>query len=177
MFNKIYSICAATIIMTGFVSQVSAEEVCHNVNGSVTTENVTASLQTGSINLMIGADGEVFSKTGSLVGNVTEQEGFFTTWLSHVANFSNGRGNSFSTTGDKAVFAGVRLFDEEGNELLDKDGNYCSLYIHETISNIPHGTGFFNNVTDVEIFADGYISNCPGENNNHFELSGTICVE
>ena len=100
--------------------------------------------------------------------------------LSHVARFS--KGDSFNTTNDAAVLAfpedsPVRPVDEDGNLLLDEEGNPCSFYIHETISSIPHGTRFFRNVTSVEIFADGYVSRCPGENENYFDLSGELCVE
>jgi len=184
MFNKMYGICGiATIIMTGFVSQASADPICYTVGGSVTTENITSTLQMGNINLMLGTDGEVFSKTGSLVGNITGADGFGATLLSHVARFS--QGDSFNTTDDNAVLAfpesngysPVRLFDEDGNLLLDEDGNPCSFYIHETISNIPHGTGFFRNVTSVEMFADGYVSSCPSGSENYFDLSGELCVE
>ncbi|MCK5354211.1 MAG: hypothetical protein KAJ63_03770 [Methyloprofundus sp.] len=176
MFNKFYGICGtAAIIMVGFVSPVSAEPACYMVSGSVTTENVTSTLQIGNISLMLGTDDEVFSETGSLVGNITGADGFGTTLLSHVARFS--KGNSFNTSNDEAVlafpesngFSPVRLYDEEGNP--------CSFYIHETISSIPHGTRFFRNVTSVEIFADGYVSRCPGENENYFDLSGELCVE
>ena len=72
----------------------------------------------------------------------------------------------------------MRLSDQDGNPLLDEEGNPCSFYIHETISNIAHGTNFFKNVTsDTKMFADGYISNCPSQNENKFELSGELCVE
>ena len=184
MFNKFYGICGtAAIIMVGFVSPVSAEPACYMVSGSVTTENVTSTLQIGNISLMLGTDDEVFSETGSLVGNITGADGFGTTLLSHVARFS--KGNSFNTSNDEAVlafpesngFSPVRLYDEEGSLLLDEEGNPCSFYIHETISNIERGTGFFRDVTSAEIFADGYISSCPSENENYFDLSGELCVE
>ena len=122
-----------------------------------------------SLTLSNNDDGTVFSKSGSLVGNITGANSYGATLLSHKARFA--QVNSFVTNGDEAVLSPpyVRNFLE--------DGTPCSFWIRETISNIELGTRFFGNVTFVEIFADGYISNCPTENENHFELSGKICVE
>ena len=176
MFNKMYGICGiATIIMTGFVSQASADPICYTVSGSVTTENITSTLQIGNINLMLGSDGEFFSKTGSIVGNITGANDIGSTFLSHVARFS--MGDSFNTTGDIAELAFPESNDYNPVRLFDEYGKPCSFYIHETISNIPHGTGFFRNITSIEMFADGYVSSCPGGNENYFDLSGEICVE
>jgi len=185
MFNKFYNLsCIVAIIITGFISQASAEPICYDVGGSVTTENATPTLQIGSINLTLDNEGqEVFSETGSLVGNITGADGLGGFFLSHVARFP--QGNSFNTTGDKAVWklqdldptSFVRLFGEDNNLLLDAEGNPCSFYIHETISNISRGTKFFKDITSAEVFADGYISNCPSENENYFDLSGEICGE
>jgi len=106
----------------------------------------------------------MFSQTGSLVGNITGG-GFGVVSLSHVATFSSAQ--SFVTQDDQARITGVRDFLA--------DGTACSYYIHENISKIITGTGFFGSVKSVNIYADGYISNCPGENRNEFTLSGELC--
>jgi len=189
MLKKFYGTCGiATIIMICSVTTASAELDCDNekveVSGTVTTENVTPTLQIGNIRVILDTDGEeLFSETGSLVGNITGTDGYNTTLLSHVARFP--KGNSFNTSNDEAKLAfpesneysPVRLFNETGNLLVDEEGKPCSFYIEETISNIERGTGVFRNVTSAEIFANGYISNCPNENKNYFELSGTFCME
>jgi len=152
-------------------SSTSFAEACYSAGGTVTTENVTPTLQMGDISLTLTNtdDGTVFSETGSLVGNITGTDGIGSTLLSHKARFP--QGDSFLTKDDKAdlVYPYVRSTLE--------DGTPCSFWIHETISNIAKGTRFFKNVTSVEVFADGYISNCPGENENYFELSGELCLE
>ena len=113
------------------------------------------------------------TRPGSLVGNITGADGFFTTFLSHKARFP--QGDSFVTNDDTAVpdfqYGGNPVRAEDGN------GNACSYWILETISDIAKGTRLFKNVTSVNVVAVGYISNCPSENENHFELSGPLCVE
>ena len=157
--------------MVGY-SNLSFAEICYNAGGTVSTENVTSTLQLGSISLSLSDDGDatVFSETGSLAGNITGTDGFGTTLLSHRAKFP--QGNMFVTKADKAV-----LVLPVVRKTLEDGMTPCSFWIHETISNISVGTRFFSNVTSVEIKADGYISNCPDENENHFDLSGEVCVE
>ena len=152
-------------------SNTSSADACYNVGGTVVTENATSTVQTGTMNLTLtNADGvEVFNEAGVLVGNITGADGFGTTILSHRAQFP--QGNVFWTSGDVAqlVYPIVRA--------TLPDGTPCSFWIHETISNIKRGTRLFGNVTSAQVFADGYISNCPNENENQFELSGEICTE
>jgi hypothetical protein len=175
MKSKIVAIALlASTTMMGY-STTSFAQTCHDVSGSVTTENITSALQLGNMSLMLSdnSGSTVFSETGSLVGNITGADSFGATLLSHKARFP--QGDSFVTNDDTAVpnynegYYSVRNVDENGTP--------CSFYIHETISDIPKGTGFFKDVTSVEVFADGYISNCPNENENSFALSGVICVE
>ncbi|MEH6636153.1 MAG: hypothetical protein V7700_11565 [Halioglobus sp.] len=163
------ALLAATTTI-GYSTTSYADETCHDVSGSVSTENVTPTIQIGDISLEMGA---VFSETGSLVGNITGSDGFFTTFLSHKARFP--QGDSFVTKDDTAV----PDFQYYGNPVrtLDVDGNACSYWITENITHIERGTGFFKNVTTVNVTATGYISNCPDENKNSFVLSGTLCVE
>jgi hypothetical protein len=157
--------------MIGY-STTSFAETCYEASGSVTTENITSTLQMGNISLTLSGDGSpVFSETGSLVGNITGAEGMFTTLLSHKARFP--QGDSFVTNDDTAV-----PDFQYGNPVRRyENGVACSYWISETISDIAKGTRLFKDVTSVEVFADGYVSNCPGENENYFDLSGTLCVE
>jgi hypothetical protein len=147
-------------------SNTSFAEACFTATGTVTTQNVSPIQQIGNItlNLLNSTNNPVFSNTGSLIGNITGG-GFGVVTLSHVATFSSAQ--SFVTQDDQARITGVRDFLA--------DGTACSYYIHENISKIITGTGFFGGVKSVNIYADGYISNCPGENRNEFTLSGELC--
>ena len=165
-------------LFAGAEDCVNAGSTPYTAGGTVTTENVSPTLQMGNIHLTLSEpNGTAFDKTGSLVGNITGAESTYVTLLSHTASFSQGKGNVFVTSGDQAQVMGVRLFDDSGNLLLDTDGDPCSFLIRESITKIVQGTGFFNNVTEVEIVADGYVSNCPSENKNYFDISGHLCVE
>ena len=163
----------------------SLAETCYTVAGSVDTQNVTANTQIGQIALTLSSGGAgAFSETGTLFGNITGGSlGFGQITLSHVAKFS--KGNQFVTSGDTA---GFRLADGVAEPTpdglpgivrkLDANGAPCSFYIQEQISNIASGKKFFGNVVNpVDVTAIGYISSCPEENHNHFDLSGEICVE
>ena len=160
----------ASTAITGYANTALAE-TCYTAGGSVTTENVTTTLQMGNMSLMLSNSDDVmvFSESGSLVGNITGADGYGATLLSHKARFA--QGDSFVTNGDKAVlvFPYIRDYLENGTP--------CSFFIEETISNIELGTRFFKNVTSVRVTANGHISNCPNDNENYFELSGTLCVE
>ena len=162
----------ASTAITGYAKTALAE-TCYTAGGSVTTENVSSNLQVGNIHLTLSDHNDTeFDKTGSLVGTITGADGAGTTILSHTARFSNGHGNMFVTNGDKATLAYPYV-----RKTLEDGVTPCSFFIHESITNIAQGTGFFKHITGTEIFADGYISNCPNDNENHFELSGTLCVE
>jgi len=157
MKSKIVAVTLlASTAIIGY-SNTSFAEACYEAGGTVTTENITSTLQMGNIILTLRKSNgaTVFKRTGSLVGNITGTNGIGSTLLSHTAKFSNGKGNMFVTNGDEAVLAPPYVRDT-----LD-DGSPCSFWIHETISNIASGTGFFKKVTFVEIFANGYISNPP----------------
>ena len=172
MKSKVVAITLlASTTMIGY-SSTSFAETCYEASGSVTTENVTSTLQIGNISLTLSDKGNVvFDETGSLGGNITGADGFFTTFLSHKARFP--QGDSFVTNDDTAV-----PDFQYGNPVRTVvDGVACSYWIKETISDIAKGTRLFKNVTSVNVIAVGYISNCPSENENHFELSGPLCVE
>ena len=185
MKSKVVAITLlASSAITGYSNTLFAgAEDCVNVGstpytagGTVTTENVTPNLQMGNIHLTLSeSNGTAFDKTGSLVGNITGAESPYVTLLSHTARFP--KGNSFVSSGDKAQVIGVRLYDDSGNLLLDENGDPCSFLIHESITEIARGTGFFKKVTEIQVFADGYVSNCPSENKNYFDISGHLCVE
>jgi len=149
-------------------SATSSADICYNVEGSLTTENVTSTLQIGNVSLTLSdqSGSQVFSETGSLVGNITGADGPGTTFLSHKARFP--QGDSFITEGDVAQITGILDFDENGP---------CAFTIYEQITDIAKGTRFFKNVTSVNVTALGSVSNCPGLNENSFDLTGEICVE
>ena len=173
MKSKVFAVTLlASTTMIGY-SNIVLAETCYEAGGYVSTENITSTLQIGNINLELNDEsGAVLSETGSLVGNITGSDGYFTTFLSHKARFS--QGDSFVTNDDTAV-----PDFQYGNPVrnVDSNGNACSFWITETISDITKGTRLFKNVTSVNITAEGYISSCPGENENYFSLSGSLCVE
>jgi hypothetical protein len=176
MKSKLLAITLLTSTTLLSYSGTTFAQMCYQAGGTVTTENVTPTLQIGNIDLTLSdSNGAAFNETGSLVGNITGAEGAGVILLSHAAKFP--KGNNFVTNADKAFIVGVRLYDDFGNFLVDEEGNFCSFLIHESITEIAGGTRFFKNVIEVSISADGYISNCPAENNNYFELSGSLCVE
>ena len=172
MKSKLFAITLLTsAAITGY-SSTSFAEICYDVGGVVNTKNATSTLQIGNISIALSnaGTGEVFNDTGPLIGNITGTDGFGATLLSHKATFT--AGNLFVTSGDKAelAFPYVRATLEDGV-------TPCSFWIHETINNIVKGNGLFGNVTSIKVFADGYISYCPNENENQFNLSGEICVD
>jgi hypothetical protein len=164
-------------------SSVGLAETCYTVEGEVKTVNVSEEIQYGSIELLLldQEDDEAFRENGILIGKVTGADvklGVMTTYLSHTAFFDYD--NIFITWGDAANIdtskgvEGVRKWAEDGTETPLP----CSFYISEEIKEIAFGTGFFaQTVRSVDIVADGYISNCDGENENEFELTGELCVD
>lgn len=173
-------ILAITLLASTIISGSLAAQTCYNASGSVTTENVTSTLQIGSISLTLSDqsnDMVVFNEIGTLVGNITGNDGFGTTLLSHVAKFP--QGNRFVTNGDVAGLAFPEPYYSPVRNTVDgtPEGTPCSFWIREKISNIVQGTRFFNNVSSVDIYADGYISSCPDDNENYFEISGSLCVD
>jgi hypothetical protein len=101
----------------------------------------------------------VFEKDGGIVGRVTSQDtttGVST--LDHHIVFANGE---IETNGDKA-------------QIIYPTSD-CSFKVSETISNF-WGTNFFKRASGV-IHADGDVSFCEGENGNHFDLTGTVCLK
>ena len=149
----------------------SLAETCYQAGGTVSTENITSTMQLGSIQLTLTLDGNtMFSETGSLAGNITGTEGVGISVLSHRAKFP--KGYKFVTRADKAGLVSPYV-----RRILADGTTPCSFWIHETISEISVGTKLFRNITSIDISADGYTSNCPEENANQFKLSGLICVE
>ena len=169
MKSKVIGIALLAATTSIGYSATSFAEMCYTVGGSLTTENVTPSLQMGNISLTLSDDSgeEVFSETGSLVGNITGTDEWGKTFLYHKARFP--QGDSFRTEGDVATITEFLDFDEQGMP--------CAFGIIEKITDIPKGTNFFKNVTNVDVTATGTVSNCPGLNENFFELSGELCVK
>jgi len=172
MRNKFVKKIILAIILPLFAtwSSICASDTCYTVEGEVKTVNISQTTQIGSINILLldEYDNEAYRETGGLVGNITRGD-FFTTYLSHSAQLSDG--GMFVTSDDEAVATGIRKHAENGTP--------CSFFMHEKITNIVQGSGFFANVTNAEIHADGYISACiaDGENENEFELTGQLCVD
>lgn len=151
-------------------SSTSSAEICYDVAGSLTTENVTESLQIGNVSLILSdksSGEEIISEKGSLLGNITGSPEFGVSTLSHKARFP--RGDSFVTDGDKARITDI-LGTNQGS--IPRAFN-----IDEKITDVVKGTRFFKNFTSVNVTALGTVSNCPGLNENSFDLSDELCVE
>lgn len=152
-------------------SSTGLAATCYTVEGEVKTVNKSPIMQVGTLDLLLldKFDNEAFRGTASLVGTITGAD-ISAIFLSHTASFDEF--NGFVTNGDRAVITGLRKFDDDGV-------TPCSFTVVEQISQIASGSGFFQNVSEVDIVAEGYISSCllDGENENEFELSGTLCVE
>lgn len=150
-------------------SGLCVSDTCYIVKGEVKTVNISATNQSGHIDLLLLDEhgNEAFRETGNLVGTITGGD-FGETFLSHNVSFDDG--SNFITSNDVATVVDIRK--------LAEDGVPCSFFMHEVITNIEGGSGFFGNVKEVEIHADGYVSACfaGGENENEFELTGTLCV-
>ena len=83
------TLLASTTII-GHSNTSFAKNGCFIAQGTVTTNNVSPTQQTGQITLKLldsSKNKEVFSDTGYLVGTITGTNGFGATLLSHVANF------------------------------------------------------------------------------------------
>jgi hypothetical protein len=162
----------ASTITIGYSTTSIAEEICYSVGGSLTTENITNTLQIGNMTLTLSDEnGEIFNETGSLVGNITGGDASIgQSVLSHKARFP--QGDSFVTEGDLAQITGLLDFI-----FVDGVPVPCAFSISEYITDIPKGTRLFKNVTSVNVAAQGAVYNCPSKNENSFELSGVLCVE
>jgi len=169
MKSKSLAIALLAATTTLGYSTTSFAEICYDVGGFLTTENVTSSLQIGNVSLTLSDDsGQVFSETGSLVGNITDANTTGATFLYHKARFP--QGDSFRTEGDVAQIIGGPIAFEE-------NGTPCAFPILEKITEISKGTGIFKNVTHVDVTANGTVSACSFNNENAFELIGKLCVE
>lgn len=161
---------AVCCLLSATCSSVAVANTCYTVEGEVKTANVSPVMQVGSIDLQWydDDDNEVFNQSGHLSGTITGGE-MGRMYLSHSAGFDDG--SEFHTTGDVAYIMGIRK--------VGADGMPCAFDVHEVISEIASGTGFFCAVSDVLINADGYVDSCiaEGDNENEFELSGSLCVD
>ena len=170
MKSKSIAIALLAATTTIGYSATSFAEICYGVGGSLTTENVTSSLQIGDMSLTLNdnSGNQVFSETGSLVGNITGANATGATFLYHKARFP--QGDSFRTEGDKAQIIGAPL-------AFEGDGAPCAFPIIEKITEISKGTGIFKSVTRIDVTAHGTVSACSFNNENSFELVGQLCVE
>jgi len=173
MKSKVVAIslfASSSILGLGYSSITFADvEFCYDVDGYVSTQNVTQSIQVGSIDLVIknqvDPNDVVFESTGNLVGSITsfpENYPEKPILLSHAAKFP--KGNNFVTNGDEGY-------------LFPKDQYGCLFNAQEKIKEIAGGSRFFKGVTRVDIQATGEVSYCPQANMNWFYLAGEVCFD
>ena len=142
-----------------------------SVSGSVSTMNIGENnqgqqQQFGTIEMRLtktNNSGKVaFDQHGTIFGTVTDETvdmyGRPVSILSHTITFEDD--SSIETVGDEATITGAI--------------SQCSFVVEEVISNF-WGTQTFKRATG-EIRADGSISVPPCDNQNTFELSGTVCL-
>ena len=164
--SLVKTLLAATTIA---YSLAASAEICYDVSGSLSSKNITPSLQMGNMDFTLHQNDQVvFSESGTLVGNIASSSAEYgMTILDHDGKFP--QGNKFKTRGDVARIVGIAG--------AESDGTLCAFFIEELISDMPKGTGIFKQVTAVEIMAEGTVSNCSYHNENVFTLSGQLCVE
>lgn len=140
-----------------------------NVNGSVTTINVTPSKQVGQICLALieSASGrEALNDCGALIGRtVASDPETGTSTHSHTAVFDFR--NAFVTQNDQAQVTGVLAVDDAGAP--------CAFSVYETITEIQKGIGIFRGGS-LAVTATGSVSTCPNKNLNTFTLAGEACI-
>jgi len=142
-----------------------------SVSGSVSTMNIGPNnqgqqQQVGTIEMQLtktNKSGKVaFDQHGTIFGIVTDETvgiyGGPVSILSHTITFEDD--SSIETVGDEAAITSAI--------------SQCSFVVAEVISNF-WGTQTFKRATG-EIRADGSISVPPCDNQNTFELSGTVCL-
>jgi hypothetical protein len=141
-----------------------------NVNGNVTTVNVSETRQVGQIcmTMVRSKNGhEVFNDCGALVGKVvTPVDKSGVSELKHTAVFD--LRDIFVTRGDQAQISLPPL-------ALDETGAPCAFSVEEHISEIDKGTGIFRGA-QIDVTATGSISFCPDHNLNTFTLQGEACI-
>lgn len=145
---------------------IAFSETCYSVDGTVNTINLSEDVQQGIIKLRLFDEyGDAFNETGYIVGMVTDKSTQYLTYLTHTAIFQDG--SMFVTDGDAAYCTGIKEYGENGSP--------CALYVHEEITHIVKGKGFFKKVSDAGVAADGDINICEGVNG--FRLTGEICFK
>lgn len=164
---------ASSVFMLSIAAGNAMGSACPNgytetsVSGSVSTINVGANeegqqQQFGTIKMQLtntNKSGKVlFDESGTVVGTTLEETPTGSI-LSHIITFADG--STIETVGDEATIVGGT--------------SACSFIVEEVISNF-WGTQEFKRATG-EIWADGEVSFPPDcENQNTFELSGTVCL-
>lgn len=140
-----------------------------NVNGNVTTLNVSATKQVGQIcmTMIRSSNGsEAFNNCGALIGNVVSADlDSGSSFLAHTAVFDFR--DMLVTRNDHAQIIGVVDVDETSAP--------CAFNVVESITEIGKGTGIFRG-GQINVNAIGTISFCPGKNLNTFTLQGEACV-
>lgn len=140
-----------------------------NVNGNVTTINVTPTKQVGQICLTLieSASGrEAFNDCGALIGRTLSSDPETgTSTQSHTAVFD--LRNAFVTQNDQVQVTGVLAVDDTGAP--------CAFSVDETISEVQQGIGIFRGGS-LAVTAEGTVSACPNKNLNTFTLTGEACI-
>ena len=143
------------------------------ISGTVRTVNLSPVLQYGVTGLAITKNGKpYFSGVGVIVGEVvtpTNEDGQST--LNHTIYFADG--TKLQTHLDTAQVLGP----VPGK--VNPDGTPCAFNVHESITDVTADKKLkrLSIAPPEEISADGTISFCSGENENHFTLSGTVCFQ
>ena len=151
---------------------IAFSDTCYKVKGTVKTINALDEItQQGRITLQLFDQNgnKAFKESGYLFGRVIESSTPGVTYLTHTATFKDG--SMFESSGDVAF-----LVNPESIE-CGEDGLPCYCEVHELITNIVKGKGFFTNVSSAAVEANGHINTCEGDNENKFELTGEICFE
>ena len=163
-------ILSFSLMLLGYTYRVNAETVCYDVEGEVTTNNISSTQQAGNLEFFLTnkETGEELSLEGDLTGMIIDADEEGAIYLTHTAT-SNDPSNPFTfiTLNDRAVFSGA----PEG----------CTIPVSETITNIIGGTGFTENVISVDIVVNGAINyinagECLGVPNTFEDISGSICL-
>ncbi|NOQ76543.1 MAG: hypothetical protein GQ475_01870 [Methylococcaceae bacterium] len=157
----------ATLIL--FSANLLADDECkdgltaYTVVGTVDTKNISPIIQAGQVTLeLTAADGTVdpYTIVGAIIGRVTSQGAYgLPATLNHNMIFEGGE--VIETTDDLVISLDLQT--------------ECSFAVTEEITDI-WGTEQFKKASG-NITAEGTVNLCDGDNHNHFDLEGTICLK
>jgi hypothetical protein len=174
-------LAASALFLSIFATNVMANECPKNfqevtVTGAVNTQNVTADMQVGTIDMQLTSvkkDKLLFDQLGAVVGQITDQGfdpeiGLPFAYLDHDITFADNV--EIDTNGDLATIYGDPTTGSP-------------VYVEEVISNFQ-GTKTFNKATGTIIATGQLNSNVEYNSNtgeyisyNSFVLSGSLCIK